>query len=140
MQKILIIDDDARNIFALKAVLKAKGYDCLSALSAEEGIGLLENAPGSIRVVLMDVMMPDMDGYEAIARIRRHGDLKRHVLIAVTAQAMPGDREKALASGADDYISKPIHLDGLLALLKKYDATGPATDRILPDDGPSPSG
>lgn len=120
MQKILIIDDDARNIFALKAVLKAKGFDCLSAPGAAEGIGLLEETPDTVRIVLMDVMMPDMDGYEAITRIRQHADLKGLVLIAVTAQAMPGDREKALAAGADDYISKPIQVDSLLDLLRRH--------------------
>jgi two-component system cell cycle response regulator DivK len=120
MKKILIIDDDARNIFALKAVLGVKGFDCLPAQSAEEGIGLLEKDPGSVGVVLMDVMMPEMDGYEAIGRIRNDGRLKGVALIAVTAQAMPGDREKAIGAGADDYISKPIDVDTLLGLLRKY--------------------
>jgi CheY-like chemotaxis protein len=118
--KILIIDDDARNIFALKAVLRARGFDCLSAQSAGEGIGLLVKDPAAVGIVLMDVMMPEMDGYEAIGRIRVDPRLKGLVLIAVTAQAMPGDREKAIGAGADEYISKPIDVDALQDLLGKY--------------------
>ena len=120
MRKILIIDDDARNIFALKAVLRVRGFDCLSAQSAEEGIGLLEKDPAAVGIVLMDMMMPEMDGYEAIGRIRKDARLKELVLVAVTAQAMPGDREKAIGAGADGYISKPINVDALLDLLGKY--------------------
>lgn len=119
-KKLLIIDDDNRNIFALSAVLRAKGYSILSASSAQEGITLLHNNTG-IKVVLMDIMMPDMDGYEAIARIRASEDLYRVPVIAVTAQAMVGDKEKTLAAGADGYISKPIDVDKLMALLRNYE-------------------
>lgn len=117
--KILIIDDDNRNIFALSAVLKAKGYAVVSSPSATEGIQMLQKDP-SIKVVLMDIMMPDMDGYEALSEIRKSNRLSDVPVIAVTAQAMPGDREKALAAGADAYVSKPVNVDVLLHLLEEY--------------------
>ncbi|MBL7717224.1 MAG: response regulator [Flavipsychrobacter sp.] len=114
--KILIIDDDNRNIFALKATLKAKGYECLSATSAQQGIAFLRETPG-IGVVLLDMMMPDMDGYEALPAIRATHNIP---VVAVTAQAMKGDREKCLEAGANDYVSKPIDVDRLELILKKY--------------------
>lgn len=117
--KILIIDDDNRNIFALKAVLRAKGYDCLAAGGAEEGIELLKQ-DDEIAVVLMDMMMPGMDGYQAIAAIGKIPKLKDIPVIAVTAQAMVGDKERCLAAGAAGYVSKPINVDELTGLLKKY--------------------
>ena len=116
---ILIIDDDCRNIFALSAVLKAKGYQVVSALSAMEGITRLKNNK-NISVVLLDIMMPDMDGYQAIAVIRSSEQISKIPIIAVTAQAMVGDREKSLEAGADNYISKPIDVDALLELLGNY--------------------
>jgi CheY-like chemotaxis protein len=118
-KKILIIDDDSRNIFALKAVLKAKGYATLSATEAKEGINLLL-ADNSIKVVLMDMMMPDIDGYEAIALIRSNSAIKDSAIIAVTAQAMVGDKEKCLAAGANEYVSKPVDIDVLSRLLDRY--------------------
>ncbi|PST85311.1 response regulator [Pedobacter yulinensis] len=117
-QKILIIDDDSRNIFALKAVLKAKGYSCVSALSAAEGLDML--SAGGIAVVLLDMMMPEMDGYEALSRIRKSDEMAAVPVIAVTAQAMVGDRERCLDAGADAYISKPINVEDLMNLLKQY--------------------
>ncbi|HZF63893.1 MAG TPA: response regulator [Chitinophagaceae bacterium] len=118
-KNILLIDDDSRNIFALSAVLRAKGFQVLSATSAPEGIGLLESNK-EIDVVLIDIMMPEMDGYEAMGQIRSSASLSKLPVIAVTAQAMVGDREKTLKAGADDYISKPVDVDVLLALLKKH--------------------
>lgn len=117
--KILIIDDDRRNIFALSAVLKAKGYQCLSATGAEEGLEILANDPDVV-VVLMDMMMPGMDGYEAIATMKNSPDLKDIPVIAVTAQAMLGDRERCLNAGAVGYVAKPINVDELLKLLALY--------------------
>jgi CheY-like chemotaxis protein len=117
--KILIIDDDNRNIFALSAVLRAKGYDTVASPSAAEGIQMLQKDP-NIKVVLMDIMMPDMDGYEALDEIRKNSRLADVPVIAVTAQAMPGDREKALDAGADAYVSKPVNVDTLLQLLEEY--------------------
>ncbi len=117
-KEILIIDDDSKNIFALSAVLKARKYSCLSALSAKEGLSLMEQNP-NIGAVLMDMMMPEMDGYEAIVRMKADENLKNIPVIAVTAQAMTGDREKCLEAGADGYISKPVNVDELLQLLNQ---------------------
>jgi two-component system cell cycle response regulator DivK len=117
--KILIIDDDNRNIFALKAVLKAKGYHCLSATGAEEGLELLEQDQ-QIAVVLMDMMMPGMDGYQAMAKMETHPELKNIPVIAVTAQAMLGDKERCLNAGAVGYVSKPINVEELTKLLIQY--------------------
>ena len=116
---VLLIDDDSRNIFALKAVLKAKGYNVVSAATAHEGLEMLANNIG-IKVVLMDIMMPDMDGYEAIGAIRRKGTTSSLPIIAVTANAMVGDREKCIEAGANDYVSKPIDIDVLIRKLEQY--------------------
>lgn len=118
-KKVLIIDDDNRNIFALTAVLKARGFDCISASGAMEGIDLLTE-DSEIGIVLMDMMMPDMDGYEAIDEIRSNEKIHGIPIIAVTAQAMVGDREKALAAGADNYASKPVDVDLLTGILNEY--------------------
>jgi two-component system cell cycle response regulator DivK len=112
-KKILIIDDDNRNIFALTAVLKAKKYVCLSATSAKKGFNLIENDE-DIAIVLMDMMMPDMDGYQAMAKMKELPRLKDIPVIAVTAQAMVGDRERCLDAGAVGYVSKPINIDELV--------------------------
>ncbi|UPK67873.1 response regulator [Chitinophaga filiformis] len=116
-KKVLIIDDDNRNIYALRMVLKAKGFDCITATDAQTGLQLLEEQ-ADIGVVLMDMMMPEMDGYEAIAQLRKNPLFDHIPVIAVTAQAMVGDREKCLAAGAAAYVSKPIDQDILLHLLK----------------------
>lgn len=117
-KKVLIIDDDSKNIFALSATLKAKGYENLSATSAQEGLQLLKNDTG-IGIVLMDMMMPGMDGYEALQTVKRDENITVPV-VAVTAQAMKGDRERCLEAGADDYISKPINVDLLLNVLQRF--------------------
>lgn len=117
-KEILIIDDDSKNIFALSAVLKARKFGCVSALSAQEGLSLMRSH-GNIGVVLMDMMMPEMDGYEAISQMKAHAELQHIPVIAVTAQAMTGDREKCLEAGADGYISKPVNVDELLLLINK---------------------
>ena len=116
---ILIIDDDTRNIFALSAVLKAKEFDCLTATTAPEGIELLRKNQ-HISAVLMDMMMPDMDGYEAINIIKRDAATAHVPVLAVTARAMQGDEERILASGADAYISKPVDVDQLLRVLSQF--------------------
>ena len=118
-EKILIIDDDSRNIFALTAVLKAKKYTCLSANSARGGFNLIENDT-NIAIVLMDMMMPDMDGYQAMAKMRDLPKLKDIPVIAVTAQAMVGDKERCLAAGAVGYVSKPINIDELVSQINKH--------------------
>jgi two-component system, cell cycle response regulator DivK len=119
MQKVLIIDDDPTNIFALQAVLRSKGWETLDASNAGAGIALLEKDQ-SIGIVLLDMMMPGTDGYEAIELIREKEHLKGLPVIAVTAQAMKGDREKCLSAGADDYVSKPIDIERLLSLLNSH--------------------
>lgn len=118
-KQVLIVDDDMRNIFALKAVLKSRSIPCLSAATSAEALQLL-SASHNIGVVLMDIMMPDMDGYETIAALRSMPWNRTLPVIAVTAKAMVGDREKCLEAGADNYISKPIDVDELLLQLQQY--------------------
>ncbi|TDQ09625.1 response regulator [Pedobacter metabolipauper] len=119
VNKILIVDDDNRNIFALTAVLRAKGYQCLSAIGGEEAITLLKQNK-EIAVVLMDMMMPGMDGYQAMAKMSETPDLKEIPVIAVTAQAMVGDKERCINAGAVGYVSKPINVEELTRLLAIY--------------------
>jgi len=119
MKKILVIDDDHKNIFALTAILRSRGFEVLSALSAGEGLSMMSKGSG-IGIVLLDMMMPDVDGYEMLSRIRGNEELRSMPVIAVTAQAMTGDRERCLAAGADDYVSKPIDVDRLMKLLNQY--------------------
>ncbi|MFY1046012.1 response regulator [Chryseobacterium sp. GP-SGM7] len=116
-KKILIVDDDPRNIFALKLTLKAKGYQIESSTMALEAIDMLKNEQ-NFAAVLMDMMMPEMDGYEAIKIIRNTPLINEIPIIAVTAQAMPEDRQKCLDAGAQDYVSKPINVDILLTALE----------------------
>ena len=113
---ILIIDDDSKNIFALNAVLKARKYDCVSANSEAIGLEMLKQNK-NIAIVLMDMMMPEMDGYEAIRVMKNDEALKEIPVIAITAQAMTGDREKCLEAGADGYVSKPVDISELVKLL-----------------------
>jgi two-component system, cell cycle response regulator DivK len=117
--KILLIDDDSRNIFALTAVLKSRGFTCVTTTSAAEGLHMLQAPQADIGIVLLDMMMPEMDGYEALSHIRK-GAHSNIPVIAVTAQAMAGDREKCIQAGANAYISKPINVDELLILLQRY--------------------
>ena len=117
MQKILIIDDDDRNIFALKAVLSSKGYHCSTATGGTQALDILKG-DYDIGTALVDMMMPDIDGYELMMLIRKMPSLQHVKLIAVTAQAMAGDKEKCLAAGADEYISKPVDVDALLKILE----------------------
>jgi CheY-like chemotaxis protein len=116
---LLIVDDDARNIFALRAVLKSRGINCITAGSAAEALTLLKNS-NNIGMVLMDVMMPDMDGFEALQLVRAMEATKLLPVVAVTAKAMKGDREKCLSAGFDGYISKPIEVDELLIKIKEH--------------------
>jgi signal transduction histidine kinase/HAMP domain-containing protein/CheY-like chemotaxis protein len=116
---VLAIDDDVRNIFALTAILERHGLKMYFAESAQSGIALLHKQP-DIDVVLMDVMMPEMDGYQAMRAIRAMPQFAGLPIIALTAKAMKGDREKCLASGASDYIAKPVDVDKLLAMLRVW--------------------
>ncbi|HTE12967.1 MAG TPA: response regulator [Chitinophagaceae bacterium] len=115
-QKILIIDDDDRNIFALKAVLRVRGFSCLVAVNGLQAMEILQQQK-DIGAALVDMMMPGMDGYELMELVRRTASLDHVRLIAVTAQAMMGDKEKCLAAGADGYIPKPVDIDNLLNIL-----------------------
>jgi two-component system cell cycle response regulator DivK len=115
MNKVLLIDDDNRNIFALKAVLRSRAVDTVTTSNALDGMRLLDSDP-MIRLVLLDMMMPELDGYTAIAQIR-NSERSDVPIVAVTAQAMMGDRDKCLAAGADEYLAKPIDVDRLMDLV-----------------------
>lgn len=117
MKRVLIIDDDPRNIFAMAATLKSKAYLTDSRDSAQEGINLLKS-DSTFDAILIDMMMPEMDGYEAIPLIKKIPSHNNTPVIAVTAQAMTGDKEKCLAAGADGYLSKPVDVDQLFRLLQ----------------------
>lgn len=113
------MDDDSRNIFALRLVLQSKGYNCVVAQDAIEGLRLL-GEDKEIGIVLLDMMMPGQDGYETLHVIRNSELLQHLPVIAVTAQAMQGDREKCIAAGANDYVSKPVDVDKLIAIIKTH--------------------
>jgi CheY-like chemotaxis protein len=127
--KILIVDDDIRNIYSLTSVLESYDVEVLHAERGKDGILILEQTPG-IDIALIDIMMPEMDGYETMQQIRRQKELAEVPLIAVTAKAMKGDRQKCLDAGASDYIAKPVDIDLLLALLRVWIARG--RDRAPP--------
>jgi len=116
-RKVLIIDDDVRNIFSLTSALEQHGMTVEFAENGREGIEKLRRTPG-IDIVLVDIMMPQMDGYETMREIRELPQYRELPLIAVTAKAMKGDREKCLGAGATDYVSKPVDIDQLLAVLR----------------------
>jgi two-component system, cell cycle response regulator DivK len=118
MKKILIVDDDAKNIFALRLILKSRGFQCITAQSAEEAFKLLQAE--DVSVILLDMMMPDMDGYQTLAILKDKQTTRSIPVVAVTAQAMTGDKEKCLEAGASAYISKPVDVNSLLTLLHKY--------------------
>ncbi len=118
-RKLLLADDDMRNIFALSAVLEDAGFSIEIATNGKEAIAKLEDNP-EIELILMDVMMPEMDGIEATRRIRQVPAWANIPIIAVTAKAMQGDREQCLEAGANDYISKPVDVDKLLSLIKVW--------------------
>ncbi len=113
---VLVADDDVRNIFSLTKALEQHKMKVLSAMDGQEALALAEE--GQVDIVLMDMMMPEMDGFEAITRIRRNPRLRHLPIIAVTAKAMAGDRERCIQAGASDYISKPVDVDQLLSLLR----------------------
>jgi len=115
--KILVVDDDVRNIFALTSALENHGMTVLFAENGRDGIEVLTSAP-DVDLVLMDVMMPEMDGYETIAAIRALPQFQGLPIISLTAKAMAGDREKCLAAGANDYITKPVDMDALLSMMR----------------------
>jgi CheY-like chemotaxis protein len=113
------VDDDVRNIFALSSVLERRGMRVLTATTGREAIGLLEATP-DIAIALMDIMMPEMDGFEAIRAIRQNRAFQRLPIIALTAKAMKGDRERCLDAGASDYLAKPVNTEQLLSSLRMW--------------------
>jgi CheY-like chemotaxis protein len=118
-RKVLVVDDDARNIFALSIVLENQEMEVYSATNGRQAIDLLRETKG-IAIVLMDIMMPEMDGYETMREIRKHPEFRTLPILALTAKAMKGDREKCLEAGASDYIAKPVDTDQLVSLLKVW--------------------
>jgi CheY-like chemotaxis protein len=118
-RKVLVVDDDARNIFALTSLLENHEVDVISTTKGRDAIELIETTP-DISLVLMDIMMPEMDGYETIRRIRSAPAFRMLPILALTAKAMKGDREKCLEAGASDYISKPVNTDQLLSLMRVW--------------------
>ena len=118
-RKILVVDDDARNIFALTSLLENHEMDVVSVTNGHGAIDIVRNTP-DLSIVLMDIMMPDMDGYETMREIRTSPEFRTLPIIALTAKAMKGDREKCLDAGASDYISKPVNTDQLLSLMRVW--------------------
>jgi CheY-like chemotaxis protein len=116
---VLLIDDDARNIFALSSVLERRGMRVLTATTGSEAIALVETTP-DLAIVLMDIMMPEMDGYQTIRVIRQKPAFRRLPIIALTAKAMKGDREKCMEAGASDYLAKPVNTEQLLSALRMW--------------------
>jgi CheY-like chemotaxis protein len=115
---VLIADDDVRNIFSLTKALETHKMRVVSAIDGKEALNVLNDGTAAVDIILMDMMMPEMDGFETIGRIRKSPRWKHMPIIAVTAKAMAGDREKCIQAGASDYISKPVDIDQLLSLLR----------------------
>jgi CheY-like chemotaxis protein len=116
---VLLVDDDARNIFALSSVLERRGMRVLTATTGREAIETIETTP-EVAIVLMDIMMPEMDGYQTTQAIRSDPQFRRLPIIALTAKAMKGDREKCLEAGASDYLAKPVNTEQLLSALRMW--------------------
>jgi CheY-like chemotaxis protein len=116
---VLLVDDDARNIFALSSALERRGMKVLTATTGREAIEIV-NATPDLALVLMDIMMPEMDGYQTMSLIRKNPKLRRLPIIALTAKAMKGDREKCLEAGASDYLAKPVNTEQLLTALRMW--------------------
>jgi CheY-like chemotaxis protein len=116
---VLVVDDDVRNIFALSSALERRGMTVLTATTGREALDKLESTPG-VAIVLMDVMMPEMDGYQTMRAIRQKPALRRLPIVALTARAMKGDREKCLEAGASDYLAKPVNTEQLLGVVRSW--------------------
>jgi len=116
---VLLVDDDARNIFALSSVLERRGMHVLTATTGKEAVEIVENT-AELAIVLMDIMMPEMDGYQTMRVIREQPEYRRLPIIALTAKAMKGDREKCLEAGASDYLAKPVNTEQLLSALRMW--------------------
>ena len=116
---ILVVDDDVRNVFALASVLERHGMNVIYAENGRDGIEMLKEHP-EVDLVLMDIMMPQMDGYETMQAVREMPEYRELPIISLTAKAMKGDREKSIAAGASDYITKPVDTDKLVSLLRVW--------------------
>jgi CheY-like chemotaxis protein len=116
---VLVVDDDVRNIFALSSVLERRGMKVLTATTGADAIATMAST-GDLAIVLMDIMMPGMDGYQTMQAIRRDPRFQRLPIIALTAKAMKGDREKCLEAGASDYLAKPVNTEQLLSALRMW--------------------
>src|SRR6202043_3304829 len=116
---VLVVDDDVRNIFALSSVLERRGMSVLTAGTGREAIATVEST-NDLSIVLMDIMMPEMDGYETMQVIRRNPQFRRLPIIALTAKAMKGDREKCLEAGASEYLAKPVNTEQLLSACRMW--------------------
>ena len=118
-KKVLVVDDDVRNIFALSSVLERRGMTVVTADTGKGAIAMLDSMP-DVSIVLMDIMMPIMDGYETMRVIRQNDSFRRLPIIALTAKAMKGDREKTLEAGASEYLAKPVNTEQLLSTLRTW--------------------
>jgi CheY-like chemotaxis protein len=118
-RKVLVVDDDARNIFALTSVLENHEMEVVSTTNGRRAIELIQTTT-DLSLVLMDIMMPEMDGYETMREIRKTPEFRTLPILALTAKAMKGDREKCLDAGASDYIAKPVNTDQLLSLMRVW--------------------
>lgn len=118
-KKILLVDDDMRNVYALKNILEAKGINVLVGKNGKEGLECMSHNP-DVDLILMDIMMPEMDGYEAMREIRKQEKFKKLPIIALTAKAMKGDRAKCIQAGSNDYLAKPVNVDKLLSMLRVW--------------------
>ncbi len=118
-KKVLLVDDDMRNVFALSTVLEDQQMEIITASDGKEALEMLKENP-DVDIVLMDIMMPEMDGYEATRQIRRMKKFQHLPILALTAKAMQGDREKCIEAGASDYISKPVNIDQLFSLMRVW--------------------
>ena len=118
-KRVLIVDDDIRNIYAVSSILGDKDMVIITAENGRDALDALQKDP-KVDLILMDIMMPEMDGYEAIGKIRQQKEFKNVPIIALTAKAMKGDRQKCIDAGANDYLSKPVDVDKLLSLLRVW--------------------
>jgi len=116
---VLVVDDDVRNIFALSSALERRGMTVLTASTGREALATLDTTT-DVAIVLMDVMMPEMDGYETMREVRKNPAFRRLPIVALTARAMKGDREKCLEAGASDYLAKPVNTEQLLSVLRAW--------------------
>jgi CheY-like chemotaxis protein len=133
-RKVLVVDDDLRNIFALTSVLEQSEMMVLHAENGKSGIAMLQQNP-DIDLVLMDIMMPEMDGYETTRAIRQLPHFRSTPIIALTAKAMKGDREKCLAAGASDYVTKPVDLNYLFSVMRVWLAKLGEPAGVLAEEG-----